>query len=124
VREKALKMLSPKPDDRLFINELNDKFIKKAVEVVHSNMDNENFGKDEFAAAMNVSSSLLYKKIKAFTDYSPIDFIRSIRLNHAREMLQTGRYTITEVSDLCGFSSMKYFSASFKDYFGKKPSEV
>jgi AraC-like DNA-binding protein len=124
VREKALKMLSPKPDDRLFINELNDKFIKKAVEVVHNNMDNENFGKDEFAAAMNVSSSLLYKKIKAFTDYSVVEFITGIRLNHALELLQSRKYTITEVAYQCGFSGLKYFSATFKDYFGKKPSEV
>jgi signal transduction histidine kinase/CheY-like chemotaxis protein/ligand-binding sensor domain-containing protein/AraC-like DNA-binding protein len=124
VREKALKMLEPKPDDRLFENELNDRFMKKAVEVVRSNIDNEAFGIDAFAAAMNVSNSLLYKKIRAFTDQSPIDFVRSIRLNHARELLQTRRYTVTEVADLCGFSSLKYFSASFKSFFGMPPSEA
>jgi DNA-binding response OmpR family regulator len=124
VREKALKMIEAKPGDHFFENKLNDKFIKKAVEVVRLNMNNEAFGKDEFAAAMNVSSSLLYKKIKSFTDQSVVEFINGIRLNRAIELLQSRKYTITEVADRCGFSSLKYFSASFKDYFGKKPSEI
>jgi signal transduction histidine kinase/CheY-like chemotaxis protein/ligand-binding sensor domain-containing protein len=124
VREKALKMIEAKPDDHFFKNELNDKFIKKAVEVVRQNIDNPAFGKDEFASAMNVSASLLYKKIKSFTDQSVVEFINGIRLNRALELLQSRKYTITEVADCCGFSSLKYFSAAFKEYFGKKPSEV
>jgi len=124
VREKALKMIEPKQDDRFFENELNDNFIKKAVEVVRQNMDNEAFGIDGFAAAMNVSSSLLYKKLRSFTDQSPIDFIRSIRLNHARDLIQSRSCSITEAAYRCGFSSPKYFSAAFKAFFGMPPSEV
>lgn len=124
VREKALKLIHEKVDEPIFTNELNDKFVKKAVEVVHANMENPEFDKDTFASAMNISSSLLYKKIKSFTDQSPIDFIKSIRLNYALELLQSGKYTVTEVSILCGFSSIKYFSAAFKKYFGKSPSEI
>jgi AraC-like DNA-binding protein len=78
-------------------NKLNDRFIKKAMEAVRENMANENFGKDEFASAMNVSSSLLYKKIKSLTDQSPVDFIKTIRLNYALELLQSHQYTVTEV---------------------------
>ncbi|MBK5721689.1 response regulator [Dysgonomonas sp. Marseille-P4677] len=124
VREKALKIIQEKEDKPILSNELNDKFVKKAVEVVRSNMDNPEFDKDTFASAMNVSSSLLYKKIKSLTDQSPVDFIRGIRLNYAFELLQTKKYTVTEVSIMCGFSSIKYFSAAFKTYFGKSPSEI
>ena len=124
VREKSLKLLKSDHDDTTLLeNKFNDAFVKKAVEVVRTHISNPDFGKDDFAFAMNVSSSLLYKKIKSFTDQSPVDFIRTIRLNHATDLLQTRGYTVTEVSELCGFSSVGYFSMVFKKHFGKQPSE-
>ena len=124
IREKALKLIGGENDAPILSNELNDKFVKKAVEVIRANRANPEFGKDEFASAMNVSPSLLYKKIKSLTGQSPIDFIKTIRLNHALELLQSRRYNVTEVSELCGFSSVGYFSTAFKKYFGKSPSEI
>ena len=126
VREKALKLIKSDNDEQQVIlnNELNDHFVKKAVEVIHNNMQNLDFDKESFAMEMHVSGSLLYKKIKALTGQSPIDFIKSIRLNRALELLQSHKYTITEVSELCGYSSISYFSTVFKKYFGKSPTEV
>ena len=124
VREKALRLIDEEEGESIYLNELDNQFVKKAVQVVHTHMDNTQFNKETFASEMNVSSSLLYKKIKSLTDLSPIDFIRSIRLNHALKLIQSGKYTVTEVSELCGFSSVKYFSAAFKAYFGKSPSKL
>lgn len=123
LRSKTLKLLKTGNDDTVLVNKLNNDFVKKAVEVIRTHISNSDFNKDEFAFAMNVSSSLLYKKIKTFTDQSPVDFIRSIRLNHALELLQSRKYSITEVSELCGFSSIGYFGMVFKKHFGKQPSE-
>ena len=124
VRERALKLIKSDNDNQQVIldNELNDHFVKKAVEVIHNNMQNLDFDKESFAMEMHVSGSLLYKKIKALTGLSPIEFIKSIRLNRALELLQSHKYTITEVSELCGYSS--YFSTVFKKDFGKSPTEV
>jgi signal transduction histidine kinase/ligand-binding sensor domain-containing protein/DNA-binding NarL/FixJ family response regulator len=122
IREKALKLIIEKHDEPILSNALNDKFVKKAIETVRANMSNSGFGKDEFAFAMNVSASLLYKKIKLLTDQSPTDFIKSIRMNYAMELLQSRKYTVTEVSELCGFSSIGYFSSVFKNHFGKTPT--
>ncbi len=124
VREKAVKLVNGNFDEILFTNEANDKFVKKILEVVRINISNSSFDKEEFASAMNVSSSLLYKKIKSLTGLSPTDFIKTLRLNHAMEMLQTGRYSVTEVSESCGFTSLTYFGVTFKKHFGKSPSEV
>lgn len=126
VREKALKLVKQENDSKQVIlsNELNDLFVKKAVGVIHRNMQNLNFDKDSFAMEMHVSASLLYKKIKALTGLSPTDFIKSIRLNRALELLQSCQYTITEISELCGYSSVSYFSTVFKKYFGKSPTEM
>ena len=125
VRDRALKLISQSDAEHdIFTNELNDKFIRKALDIVHENISNTQFGKEEFASLMNVSPSLLYQKLKLLTGQSPIDFIRSIRFNHALELLKTRKYTILEVSEICGFSSSNYFSTAFKKYFGKSPTEI
>lgn len=102
----------------------SDPFVSRAISIINENISNNEFGKEEFAAAMNVSSSLLYKKIKTLTDQSPSDFIKTVRMNHALKLLQSGQYTVTEVSELSGFSSLSIFSRAFKSYFGKTPTEI
>ncbi|WP_016778698.1 hybrid sensor histidine kinase/response regulator transcription factor [Anaerophaga thermohalophila] len=124
IREKALKLIDRESNGPIIENELNDKFVKKALEVVKSNISNPQFGKDEFAFEMNVSSSLLYKKVKSLTDQSPSDFIKSVRLNYALELLQSGEHTVTEISEKAGFSSLGYFSTVFKKFYGKLPTDI
>jgi DNA-binding response OmpR family regulator/two-component sensor histidine kinase len=124
VREKALKLIKGDSNEHILTNELNDKFVKRMLEVAMANVSNAEFDKDEFASTMNVSSSLLYKKTKSLTDQSPTDFIKTIRLNHAVELLHSGKYTVTEVSELCGFASLTYFGIVFRKQFGKSPSEI
>ncbi len=105
-------------------NIIENEFLSKAMECVRENISNESFGKGDFASAMMISQSLLYKKIKAITDMSVVEFIRSIRLNHAMTLLTSGKYNVTEVSEMCGFSSSAYFSRVFKENFGISPSEI
>ena len=124
VREKALKMIKKSTNEPILENVHNDKFVKKMLEVVMANITNSEFNKEEFASAMNVSSSLLYKKIKSLTDQSPTDFIKAVRLNRALELLQTRKYSVTEVSELCGFASVGYFSTVFRKHFRKSPTEI
>ena len=124
VREKAVKLIKLNKSEPLLSNELNDKFIKDMLDVVRANIPNSDFSKELFARAMNMSPSLLYKKIKALTGQSPVDFIKTARLYHALELLQSRKYSITEVSELCGYTSLAYFSNVFKKHFGKSPSEI
>ncbi len=124
IRDKALKLTRADDEPVILGNELNDKFLKRMIDVVNENMENSQFSKNEFASAMHVSPSLLYKKIKSLTDQSPTDFIKTIRLKHARDLLNSKKYTITEVSELCGFSSVGYFSTVFRKHFGKSPTQM
>ncbi|WP_340110727.1 hybrid sensor histidine kinase/response regulator transcription factor [Maribellus mangrovi] len=124
IREKALKLIRRGEETAIVENELNDKFLKSMIEVVHENMANAQFSKNDFAAAMNVSPSLLYKKIKSLTDQSPTDFIKNVRLNHALELLKAKELSITEVSEECGFASVGYFSTVFRKHFGKSPTQM
>lgn len=104
-------------------NKQNDDFVQKLHITVKNNMGNSDFDKEQFAAAMNVSSSLLYKKIKALTDLSPTDFIKTARLEYAQELLKSQRYNITEISEMCGFASAAYFSTVFKKQYGTSPTD-
>lgn len=125
VREKAFKLMNQtQQTEAVYTNKLNDQFVKKALDIVQKNITNSKFGKNEFASDMHVSPSLLYQKLKSLTGQSPLDFIRAIRFNQAMKLLQTHNYSITEVSDMCGFSSPNYFSSAFKKYFGKSPIDV
>jgi DNA-binding response OmpR family regulator/anti-sigma regulatory factor (Ser/Thr protein kinase) len=125
VREKTLKMIDGDAgEEQIFENKNNDQFVKKALSVVRANLEKTEFGKEEFASAMNVSASLLYKKLKTLTDQSPNEFIKSIRLNYAIELLKSRKYSITEVSELTGFASAGYFSTVFKKHFGKSPTDI
>lgn len=99
-------------------------FVAKAMEVLRKNISDSEFGKDEFASAMCVSPSLLYKKIKAETGLSIVDFIKSMRMNYAMELLKTHQYTMTQISEMCGFSSVTYFGVVFKKYYGVSPTEI
>jgi len=123
VKDRAIKLIDKFgiDDEPIFANENNDKFIKKMLEVVQSNMTNVEFSKDDFASAMNVSASLLYKKAKSLTGQSPTDFIKTVRLDYALKLIKSRKYSITEVSELSGFSSIGYFSTVFKKHFGKPP---
>lgn len=123
VFEKAIRTRQ-NDEPPIVSNHINDEFIRKAIACVHDNIANENFGKEDFASALALSPSLLYKKIKALTNLSVVEFIRSIRLNYAMEKLCSGEFNVTEVSEMCGFSTPAYFSKVFKEYFGKTPTEV
>ncbi|MCQ4902134.1 helix-turn-helix domain-containing protein, partial [Phocaeicola vulgatus] len=68
--------------------------------------------------AMNMSRSSLSNKIKSLTNDSPSVFISKVRLNEASIILKSKRYTVSEVSDMIGFSDPKYFTDTFKKYYG------
>jgi signal transduction histidine kinase/DNA-binding response OmpR family regulator/ligand-binding sensor domain-containing protein len=124
IREKALKLIKTDNVVPVLSNTLNDQFLKRMLEVVQENMSNTAFNRDDFASAMHVSGSLLYKKIKALTNQSPVEFIKLVRMNRALELLQARKHSITEVSELCGFINAGYFSTVFKKHFGKSPSDI
>ncbi|MBN1926313.1 MAG: response regulator, partial [Prolixibacteraceae bacterium] len=124
VKEKALRLINAAGEETILANEHNDQFLKKMIENVHENISNTGFNKNDFASAMNVSPSLLYVKVKSLTGLSPTEFIKSVRMSHALELLQSNKYNVTEVSELCGFTSLGYFCTVFKKHFGKTPTEI
>jgi len=107
-----------------YTNELDIKFLDKAMRIVEKEIANADFSIADFCGLLAMSRTSVYNKLKSLTDQSPNDFIRIIRLNKAKEYLESGRYTVTEVSYSVGFTDPKYFSTSFKKQFGVSPSKV
>jgi signal transduction histidine kinase/ligand-binding sensor domain-containing protein/DNA-binding response OmpR family regulator len=105
------------------ISSLDEQFFKKLMDVSDTRLSDDNFDVSVLVEAMNMSHSAVLKKIKAITGLSPVDFIKSMRLKKAAQILQKGKYPIAEVCYMVGFSDPKYFSKCFVKEFGKTPSE-
>jgi signal transduction histidine kinase/DNA-binding response OmpR family regulator len=101
----------------------DQKMIASAIKYVEKNLTNERMDTELLANHLNLSQSTLYRKLKALTGKSATDFIRTIRLEYAARLFREGVVSIEEVSAMAGFNSHSYFSRSFKEQFGKTPSE-
>lgn len=104
-------------------NELDQEFIQKCMDIINQNMDNPSFSVEEFSKQLFMSRPVLYRKLKALTDQSPQDFVKIVRLKKSVELIKEGKHSISEIAYQTGFSDPKYFSTSFKKFYGVSPSK-
>ena len=103
---------------------MDQAFLEKLTKIVEENLANEQFGVQELAHKAGVSRSQIHRKLHELTNQSTTQFIREIRLEHAKKMLQTKEATVSEIAYRVGFSSPTYFNTCFNDYFGYTPGEA
>jgi signal transduction histidine kinase/ligand-binding sensor domain-containing protein/DNA-binding response OmpR family regulator len=104
------------------ITPVDQKFLQKAVSVINEHISDTTFGVEVFAEKMNVSRSLIFKKINSLTGEPPIELIKRIRLNKAASLIGKDFGNISEIALEVGFSNPSYFSECFKKQFGVAPS--
>lgn len=109
--------------DEITTTTIDDKLIKQAIEVVNSNIDNADFSVADLSAALGMHRTHLYKKLSCITGKAPLEFIRSMRLKRAAQLLENDRVYISEIAYMVGFNSPKLFARHFRDEFGMSPSE-
>ena len=90
----------------------------------NNDIGNSNFGSEDLAKSLLVSESQIYRKIKAITGKSTAIYIRSIRLQFAKQVLMNSDKTVSEVAFDVGFNDPSWFSRSFKEEFGYSPSAI
>lgn len=98
-------------------------FLSKARQLVEKNLNNEHFGLKELYNGLGISRSNLHRKITSLTGASTTHFIRSIRLQKARDLLLGSELNISEIAYRVGFKSPAYFSQLFTESFGMSPSD-
>lgn len=105
------------------LNKLDRNFLEKVNRVIEENMSLERMDIAFIADKMCMSHSTLYRKVKALMNISVNELVRDAKMRHAATLLESGEYTVTEVSDMTGFSSVPYFRQRFKEKYGMSPSE-
>ena len=68
-------------------------------------------------------TKLIYRRVKAVTGYTPVNYIRQLRMQRAAVLLKQGRFAVSEVMYMVGFSTQSYFSKCFSQTFGMSPAE-
>ena len=101
----------------------NDRFLNTIVSAIEDNIDNSEFGIQELCEITRWSHQQIYRKIRALTGESINEFIRTVRLKRAAQLLSEKGCRISEVMYTVGFSSHSYFTKCFKEKFGMSPKE-
>ena len=110
------------PED-VTVTSADEEFLKKAMSIIEDHMSDAEFNVEALVKAMYISRSKLYLKLKALTGQSTSEFMRTVRLKRAVQLLEKSDYTIKEIMYMTGFNTASYFSKCFKKQFGIVPSE-
>ena len=101
-----------------------NRFMAQVNQYVMDNISNSNLSVEDIAAAVNVSRTLFFSRIKSLTGTTPNEFLRSTRLRVAAELLsKSNDLRVTEICYMVGFTSTSYFAKCFHAQFGMLPTE-
>lgn len=99
-------------------------FITRFKAAVEARLSESEITVEDLAADMNLSRAQLYRKVKAFTGSSPVELLRTARLNRAYQILLTTDKSVSEVAYAVGFTTPSYFTKCFKEEYGMVPGDV
>ena len=99
-------------------------FITRFKEVVEARLADSDVSVEDLAADMNLSRVQLYRKVKAVSGSSPVELLRTARLNRAYQILLTTDKSVSEVAYAVGFTAPSYFTKCFKEEYGMVPGDV
>lgn len=122
LKEKYTSQIILKPSD-LTLTSPDERFLKKAIEVVEKNISNADLDIEHFATEVGVSRMQLYRKFSALTNMTVKEFIRNIRLKRAAQLLLEKKMTVTEIAYAVGFKDLSHFRKCFHREYGMSASE-
>jgi AraC-like DNA-binding protein len=101
----------------------DDRFLKKVMNTIETNIANPDFSVELLSEEMGMSSTHLYRKLKSLTHLSANEIIKRYRIKKASLLLKNKEGNISEIMYEVGFSNLSYFSKCFKTEFGVTPKE-
>ena len=114
------KISKPK---EIHIDSIDEKMLKKVVACIENNISDPNLSIDKVCNETGFSHSILYRKIKSLTGQTVNEFIRTVRVRRAEQLLRTKKYSVSEVMYETGFSNHSYFSKCFRNIYKMSPKE-
>ncbi|WP_236059578.1 hybrid sensor histidine kinase/response regulator transcription factor [Chitinophaga rhizophila] len=100
----------------------NEKFLRRALEIVELNLSNAGFSVEELSRELFMNRVSLYRRIFNLTGQTPVEFIRMVRIKRAAQLLSKTEMNVTEVAYEVGFNNPKYFARYFKMAYNMLPS--
>ena len=122
MRERFSREITLEPR-QISITSLDEQFIAKVLGIIEAHMDDEAFSIDALSREAGFSNMHFYRKIKALTGQTPSQFLRTIRLKRAAELLARNSDNVTQIAYSVGFNSLSYFNKCFKEQFGVTPGQ-
>lgn len=104
--------------------DIDSEFYARFLANVKTGMGNPELSVDMLASEMGMGRSQLYRKIKALTNFSPVELLRNLRLKQARELLTTTEKSISEIAYEVGFTAPAYFTKCYREMYGETPTDV
>lgn len=104
------------------MNERDEKLLREITIAIERNLIDSDFNVARLQETMGLGQKLLYRKIKQLSGVSPVEYIRNIRMEKAGLLLREGKFSISEVMYMVGFTKSGYFSKCFQNAYGMTPS--
>lgn len=105
------------------LKDIDNEFFKRFCDLFDKKMSDPDLNVEAIASELGFERTQLYRKIKAITNYSPVELMRNLRLSKARTLLKTTDKSISEICYQVGFSTPAYFTKCYKEHFGTTPTE-
>lgn len=122
LRERFSKEVTLQPKD-IAITSADERFLQNAMNIVEKNMSDFDFNVEAFIDQLHLGHTQVNRKLKALTDFTPVQFIRFLRLKRAEQKIARQEDTISQIAYSVGFNNLSYFAKCFKEQFGQSPSE-
>ncbi len=123
LREKYIRSIEVNPSE-ITTNSVDEQFVSRILKVVEENMADPDFSVETLCDLAGVSRATLHKKLKSLVEQSATEFINTIRVKRAAQLIKQKAGNISEVAYDVGFNNLSYFTKVFKKYIGVAPSEM
>ncbi len=122
LRERFSKEVHLQPSD-IAITGPDEIFLEKVMRYIEENIEEPDLSVEQLGKEINMSRTTLYRKIKALTNQTSVEFIRNVRLQRAAQLLGQNTFNVNEVAYMTGFTSVDYFRKCFKEKYSFSPRE-
>lgn len=121
IKQKFSKSMNFDPAE-IEVSSPDEVFLQKAMKLIEDNIEDYDFNVDQFSSELAVSRALLFTKLKSLVGQTPNNFVKTIRIKRAAQLLTSSGLNVSEVAYKVGFRDPKYFAKCFKEQIGESPS--